>query len=40
MTSEYARNNGKKTTVCAMQLSLILMKSGLKRWADLASLYA
>lgn len=39
MTPEYARKS-KEVTVRAMQLAIILKKSGLSRWAALASLYA
>lgn len=39
MTPEYARKH-KKVTVRAAQLALILKKSGLSNWADLAAKYA
>ena len=39
ITPEYARQS-KKLTVRAMQLALIMKKSGLARWKELAALYA
>lgn len=39
MTPEYARKS-KEVTVRAMQLAIILKKSGLSRWASLAAMYA
>jgi len=39
MTPEYARKS-KQVTVRAMQLALMMKKSGLKRWKHLAALYA
>jgi predicted alpha/beta hydrolase family esterase len=39
MTAEYARKT-KPFTVRSLDLGHILRQSGLKRWAELASLYA
>lgn len=39
MTPEYARKS-KEVTVRAMQLAIILKKSGLSRWSSLAAMYA